>query len=224
MHRKYISILIVVLAVLTTACVAQTWDAKKDFAASNPNGAWSYGTGITGTSFNLYTIYNPDCWPVSGVVCWTAETYGSDPFVGFNTTGVWLNWSTAVIPPNALNVSPGPYSDQDTIVQWTAPATGTYRIYGYFEILDIDPTGIIGLVYVNGTQIYRGELLGPPAQLPDQAGGAEDFYFDKLSLNAGDVVSFGVNSDGDFHYDTTGINAWIIANPPNIPKCAVCSK
>ena len=53
MQRKYISILIMLLAVVATTCVAQTWDATKDFAASNPNGAWRYGYGITGTSFTL---------------------------------------------------------------------------------------------------------------------------------------------------------------------------
>lgn len=200
---------------------AVTWDATKNFAASNPNGAWSYGEGITGTSFTLYTIYNPNCWPVDGVDCWTAETYGSDPFVGFNTTGEWLNWSTAVIPPDVLNVSPGPDSNQDTIVRWTAPVAGYYSIAGFFEILDTNPTGIIGLVFRNGTQLYRGELLGPPAQHPNQLGGREYFYFDQLFLNAGDVLSFGVNQDGDFHYDTTGFTATITM--PSTP-CTACSQ
>ena len=59
MHRKYIPILIMLLAVVTTTCVAQTWDATKDFAASNPNGAWSYGYGITGTSFTLDPYLQP---------------------------------------------------------------------------------------------------------------------------------------------------------------------
>ena len=220
--RKYIPILVALLIIVTTNCVAQTWDAKKDFAASNPNGAWSYGYGITGTSFTLDTVYGANCFPTGGFVCWRTET--GDPSVGFNTTGGWLDYGTDLLPPDALRVHDGPDDGQDVIVQWTAPATGVYRIYGYFEILDTAPTGIIGLVYLNGTQIYRGELLGPPAQDPDTPGGAEDFYFDKLSLNAGDVISFGVNSDGSFYYDTTGLNAWIVANPPNVQKCAVCSK
>jgi hypothetical protein len=144
--------------------------------------------------------------------------------VGFNTTGVWIHWGTVLAPPDALHLHPGPNYGEDTILQWTAPAKGVYRVYGYFEILDTDPTGIIGLVYLNGTQLYRGELLGPPAQDPDTPGGAEDFYFDKLSLNAGDVISFGVNMDGQYYYDSTGFNAWIVANPPNIQKCAVCGQ
>jgi hypothetical protein len=209
--RKHVSILIMLLGVASTACVAQIWDATKDFGAINPNGAWSYGYGVTGTSFTLYTIHNSGC-DLQGVVCWTAEEYGIDPFVGFNTTGTWLNDGTATFPPNVLIMSPAPdWEPADSIVQWTAPAAGTYTISGFFEILDTEPTGIVGLVFRNGTQLYRGELLGPPAQQnPDKAGGREDFYFANLSLNAGDVISFGVNSDGTFYYDSTGFNATIV--------------
>ncbi len=221
MHRKYIPILIMLLAVVTTTCVAQTWDATKDFAASNPSGAWSYGYGITGTSFTLDPYYYyPDCGDIAGFVCWTADTEQHIPHVGFNTTGDWLNWSTIVFPPDVLAVHPGAYDGQDTIVQWTAPVAGYYKIAGFFEILNTYPTGIIGLVFRNDTLLYSRELLGPPAQHPDKVGGREDFYFGKLFLNAGDVITFGVNADGDFHYDSTGFNA-TITRPPT--PCALCS-
>jgi hypothetical protein len=212
MHCKFTPtlILLTLLAIATTACVAQTWDATKDFGPLNPNGAWSCGYGITGLSFTLDPFYDPDCAPVSGVVCWTADTESDIPVVGFNTTGGWLNWLTIVDPPDVLAVQPGPNEGlQDTIVQWTAPVAGTYTISGFFEILDTSPTGIMGFVFDDHTLLYRRELLGPPAQHPDQVGGREDFYFAKLFLNAGDVLSFGVNSDGDNRYDSTGFNATI---------------
>src|SRR5271165_3444126 len=147
--RKYTLILIMLLGIATTACVAQTWDATRSFGPSNPNGAWSYGYGITGTSLTLDPFYTPDCGGMSGVACWTAEIDRTIPEVAFNTTGSWLNWTTAVMPPNALGVHPGPDYGQDTIVQWTAPVSGTYSVAGFFEILDTYPTGIIGLVYHN---------------------------------------------------------------------------
>jgi hypothetical protein len=128
------------------------------------------------------------------------------------------------MPPDVLCVHPAPdWEPADSIVQWTAPATATYRVSGFFEILDTNPTGIIGLVFLNGKQLYRGELLGPPAQHPDKAGGREDFYFANLSLNAGDVISFGVNPDGTYQFDSTGFNATIVT-PPTAPPCAVCSQ
>ena len=221
MHRKYIPVLIMLLAVVTTTCVAQTWDATKDFAASNPNGAWSYGYGTTGTSFTLNPFYEPDCGGMSGVACWSAEIYEYVPIVEFNTTGDWLNWTTVVSPPDALLIHPGPYDGQDTIVRWTAPVAGYYKIAGFFEICDTYPNGTIGLVFHNGTLIYSGELLGPPAQHPDKPGGREDFYIFNLFLNAGDVVSFGLNADGDFHYDSTGFNA-TITRPATM--CALCAQ
>src|ERR1019366_4882203 len=62
-------------AVSITATGGTTWDATRDFGPSNPNGAWSYGYGVTGTLFTLNPSYNPDCagvWGASGEVCWTA--------------------------------------------------------------------------------------------------------------------------------------------------------
>jgi hypothetical protein len=225
--RKHIFILLMLVGAVATACVAQTWDATRDFAAYNPNGAWSYGSAVTGTSFTLYTSYDTDCadtWGVQGLVCWSGEIFYHDPLVGFNTTGNWLNFSTVVMPSDVLCVHPAPdWQPADSIVQWTAPLTATYRISGFFEILDTNPTGIIGLIFLNGKPLYHGELLGPPAQHPDRAGGREDFYFANLSLNAGDVISFGVNSDSNFNNDSTGFNATIVT-PTNAPPCAVCSQ
>ena len=228
MHRKYTPILIMLLAVVTTTCVAQTWDATKDFGPSNPNGAWSYGSGATGTSFSLYTMYNSDCgdvWGTEGVVCWTGNVYLNTPLVSFNTTGHWTDYRHLVIlPPDALVVHPAPdWQPADSIVQWAAPAAGTYRISGFFEILDTNPTGIIGLVFRNDTVLYRVELLGPPAQYPDKIGGRSNFYLPQVSLNAGDVISFGVNSDGTYQFDSTGFNATIVT-PPTAPPCSVCSE
>ncbi len=214
------------LAIVTTACVAQTWDATKDYGAINPNGAWSYGYGVTGTSFTIYPYYNPNCGDYGGgqgFVCWTAEIIGHTPQVGFNTTGDWLDTTTnGVFPPDALIIHPGPdwEGTLDSMVRWTAPVAGSYTISGFFEICDTNPTGIIGLVFRNGTLLYRGELLGPPAQRPDKVGGREDFHIAKLVLNAGDIISFAVNSDGTYSDGSTGFNA-MITRPAAL--CALCS-
>jgi len=226
--RRYVMIPML-LAITTSLGAAQTWDARRDFAAQNPNGAWSYGSGVTGTSFTLYTTYITGCdpyWGTQGLVCWTGNLYYNDPLVESNTAGHWLYCCNGVIvPPTALVVHPAPdWEPADSIVQWTAPATAMYRISGYFEILDaVNPTGIVGLVFRNGTPLFRGELLGPPAQNPDQPGGRVNFYFPQVALNAGDVISFGVNSDGTFYYDSTGFNATIVT-PPNAPPCTICSQ
>lgn len=207
---------------ITSGTGGTTWDATRDFGPSNPNRAWSYGYGTTGTSFTLDPIYNPDCAQFTpGFVCWTARILVQTPLVGFNTTRNWFHENQELFPPDALLVHPGPDDGQDTIVRWTAPVAGYYNISGFFEILATDPTGIVGLVYRNGTLIYSGELLGPPAQLPDRPGGREDFNFSRFFLNAGDVLSFGVNKDGNWYEDSIGFNANITI--PSTP-CAVCSQ
>jgi hypothetical protein len=226
--RKYAVILVVVLGVLTLPSAAQTWIASRDFAAMNPNGAWSYGWGVTGTTFALYGNYYTDCshGVLRGYVCWTADVREEDhtPVVSLNTTGLWQNSGTVVIAPSILLLHPAPDWDPgDSIVQWTAPMTATYRISGFFEILDTNPSGTIELIYRNDTLIYSAELLGPPAQHPNQPGGRADFSFPELSLNAGDVISFGVNYDGTFYYDATGFNV-TIATGPIPPPCSACTK
>ena len=213
--RRYGLITIGLITLLTSVGFAKVWDATKDFGPSNPNGAWSYGYGVTGTSFTPNPIYDPNCAPVPGVVCWTAQLSEQLPVVAFNTTGGFLSWETLISPPDALSVHPAWDYGQDTIVAWTAPKDGGYTINGFFELLDISPTGIIGLVYRNGTQLYSQVLLGPPAHQPDQVGGREDFYF-QLQLNAGDVISFGVNNDGWTSNDTTGFNATVTPTPEPI--------
>lgn len=227
MNSRRAILLLLTLSALTVTCIAQTWDATRDFAAFNPNGAWSYGWGVTGTSFTRYPSYNLNCvdeYGIQGEVCWTAELYDHVPLVGLNTTGQWLNFSSVVLPPDALCIHPAPdWNPGDSIVQWRAPATATYRISGFFEILDAYPTGIVGLVYRNGTLLFRVELLGPGAQHPNRAGGRANFYFPEVPLSAGDVISFGVNSDGTFYYDSTGFNA-TIATPPEAPPCTLCSQ
>ena len=122
---KYLFIMIVTFAVSSITCTAESWDAVKDFGPLNPNGAWSYGYGSIGTSFTPYTIYDPDCGAfadVPGLVCWTANTFLNTPGVEFNTTGDWVNYWTAVIPADVLNIHPGhDNEDPDSIVQWMAP-------------------------------------------------------------------------------------------------------
>jgi len=205
-------ILVVLLTLITGAYATNTWDATQDFGDFNPNGAWSYGYGVTGSSFTPYSLWDPACIGSAGVGCWHANNVGQEiPLVGFNATGHYVISNTAIFPPDSLFVHP--YAGEDTIVRWTAPADGTYSIAAFFDILDTHPTGIIGLVYENSTPLFRGELLGPPAQFPDKVGGREDFSFPALNLHAGDVISFAVNDDNDYNYDTTGFNATITLVP-----------
>jgi hypothetical protein len=210
--------LVTALIVFTTAASAsKTWDAVNGFGTSNPSGAWAYGYGITGTSFTAYsTLTMPQCWDLSGINWWHGPDYFEViPYLGLNTTGHYLSNGAQISPPDALTVHPSgpPYQTADTILRWTAPDTAAYNIWGYFEILDITPSGIVGSVYDHGLQLYSGELLGPGARPPDTVGGIEYFKFTDLQLSAGDVIYFGIDADGSISNDTSGLEARISEVP-----------
>lgn len=140
--------------------------------------------------------------------------------IALNETASPINFSTVTLPAGVLLVHPGPSTD--SIVNWTAPTTGTYSITGYFELLDVAPTGIIGEVFSGSTQLYRATLTGPPASHnPEAVGGMESFSLTE-TLSAGDALSFGVNNDGNYLNDSTGFDVRIGSlNPVPEPSSIV---
>jgi PEP-CTERM motif len=141
--------------------------------------------------------------------------------VGKNITSgtLGLGGGTVVAPNDVLILHPG--STVDTIVRWTAPAAGAYTIMGKFEILDTSPTGIIGIVDLNSTNLFTHTLTGPGASQtpPGAPGGSVSFSFTE-TLVAGDIISFGVNNDGNFFFDSTGLSATISTVPVTAPEPA----
>lgn len=198
---------------LAVGAGAQTWNAVTDFSSSNPSGPWSYGHGVTGTSFSLYGVYASDCFapPAKGVACWSVDP-SYPPFVGRNNTGSPICRTSGNLIPGVLLMHPGPSVSppDDSIVQFEAPEAGTYDIKGSFQILDITPTGVIVFVFNNKSQVLRMTLLGPGIKCegPNAVGGNVAFHF-TVPLAEGDVISFGVNNDGDLDFDTTGFYAQI---------------
>lgn len=224
MNIAKISLLATALAMLSSGrSLAASFDAVADFSSTNPSGAWTYGSGSIGTSFTPLSVFSNACpipTAVSGFSCWqAATTVDSVPVVGKNISGHILNFgplTNIVMPVDALLVHPGISSD--TIVQWTAPADGTYSISGFFEILDNSPTGVIGEVFDNSTRVFADTLTGPPAVIPDTVGGRLSFSLTE-TVAAGSIISFGVNNDGNFLDDSTGFDA-TITSAPSTPEPA----
>jgi hypothetical protein len=124
-----------------------------------------------------------------------------------------------------LGIHPG--ENTDVIVQWTAPASGTYTYSGSFALLDDNPSGVIGEVFENHTSLFSGVLTGPPANLTTLTPGGSESFGGTVTLNAGDALSFAVNNDGDFFNDSTALAATITcgacaAGPP-VPAVATLS-
>ena len=206
--RLQMSLLSVLGLLIANIASASTFDAVADFGSSNPSGAWSYGTGVIGTSFTPLTVFtSSNCFGASGFSCWQTTTpIDGVPVVGHNGSGATVDFSTVVFPTGALLVHPGPSTD--TIVTWTAPAAGTYNISGFFELLDVAPTGVVTAIYDNSTQAFTATLTNPPAAFPSTVGGRQSFSLVE-TVTSGTTISFGVNNDGNFFDDSTGFDAAI---------------
>jgi hypothetical protein len=220
MARLGLLSLLVALVTLPTLSKATVYDAAADFSSSNPSGpglAWSYGHGTTGSSlFIPYTFFDTSCFGAAGLSCWETgipNSFGNIPVVGHNTTGSTINTGTVVVPTGVLLMHP---DATDSIVRWTAPTGGIYNISGLFELLDTNPTGVNVGIFDNSASVFGFTLTGPGATHPNTPGQSVSFSLHNLSLNAGDVISFGVNFDFNFFNDSTGLIATI--TPAAVPE------
>jgi hypothetical protein len=193
----------VAAALIAGVAQATTYDVAADFSSSSPTGIWSYGTGVTGTSFTPYTNFNPGCLG-AGSACWqTAAPVDLVPAVVANLSGSTINFSTVVLPTDVLLVHPGP--DTDSIVRFTVPVTGVYDISGFYELLDTSPTGVNAIIAANGTVVASFLLTGPGATHPGTPGESQSFGETNVFLPAGTIIDYGVNNDGNFLDDSTGL-------------------
>jgi hypothetical protein len=201
--RNLFAILAGAVAIANGAGAATVYDAVSDFSTTSSTGIWSYGTGVTGSSFTAYSNYKPDCL-TSGMGCWqTATPVFQVPTIIKNLTSSTITTGTVVLPTDVLLVHPGPATD--SILQFTAPTTGTYRYSGFAELLDTNPTGVEVIGAYDGTVIGTQTLTGPGA-----SGSSPGEYFSfgsgLIHLNAGDTLDIGVNNYGSFYDDSTGIS------------------
>lgn len=190
---------------VNVSVLPRPYDASADYSSkSNPNGVWSYGwTQSLGATLNLF----PNQTPVSGMYVWTSTCCGSQtgpPGDGYNETGASITVGTVTVPAKTLWFSPGP-QDQNSVIRWTAPASGTYQIKAVFWGDDfVGPTSTSVAVLHNDATLYTSFVngFGPSS---DQS------YTGTVRVNAGDTVDFTVayGPDGNYGYDSTGVSAVI---------------
>jgi hypothetical protein len=150
-----------------------------------------------GSSLNLYTM--TDTTTVAGMSFWFTFGAIDPPNIAHNDTSNTICYVTWCVPPTCLLVHPGP-NNEVTVVRWTAPSSGRFRIAGEVGGLDYQyPTTTTFYEMLNSTRIvfrapidsYRSPVL-----------------FQKvLSVSAGDTVDFAVDfgRDGNYFGDATGI-------------------
>jgi uncharacterized protein (TIGR03437 family) len=197
----------------------QNYDAVRDFSiASNPNGDWSYGYSSTlrGT-FTKFTYKDVNVVP--GIERWGLSPDASNdinPSVNHNTTNTIVTDTTNIFPPDMLLLHPGRVG-QYSIVRWTAPRAGTYRISGAFRGLDRVSSSASTddhILLNSGTSLFSTTI--------------EDFDEIKpftltRAVAAGDTIDFavGYGSNQAYQNDSTGLSAIITrvgdaCTPPSI--------
>ncbi|MCM0591190.1 MAG: cadherin repeat domain-containing protein [Gloeotrichia echinulata DEX184] len=171
------------------------FNTAKDFTlVSNPNGAWQYGysASLTG-SLTLYTETVTS--PVSGWI----QTI--DPNVTYNgTTSKYIfgdgvtNW-----PSYTTAFHPGPNGEY-SFYRWIAPSSGLWNVNAVFSGYSITTTDVH--VLVNGASQFDDLING--------SGNTKTFSKSFL-VSAGNTIDFavGLGSNGNYYYDTTGIDATI---------------
>jgi hypothetical protein len=190
-------------SLFAAAAQATTYNDVADFSSTSPTGIWSYGTGVTGTSFTPYTNFNPGCFG-AGSACWqTATPVNLVPAVIANLSGATINFGTVVLPTNVLLLHPGP--NTDSIVRFTVPVTGYYDVSGVYELLDTNPTGVNAIIAANGTIVASFLLTGPGAVHPNTPGQSQVFSATDLFLPAGTIIDYGINNDRNYLNDSTGL-------------------
>jgi hypothetical protein len=163
--------------------------------ASNPNGAWSYGS-LSGSTFTPFTVSSP----AVGSGFWT--TSSGFPVVVGNNTGATVFYSTWAGPTDTLILHPdntGIASD----VRWKAPSAGMYSIGGLFEGVDYQgPTTTDVHILLNGSSLFSDNISS--YLVPSK-------FTILKSLSSGDTIDFavGYGVDGNYFFDSTGLSGSI---------------
>src|SRR6185436_2813851 len=191
------------------------YDARKDFsAASNPAGAWSYGYELTtgGTFLRMPVASNYFTLP-----SWSRDDPAVVPFpfyypfVAFNDKGGPYTFGVPAetLPPDVLLMIGGADAAR-SVVRWTAPRSGAFRVEGSFRGLSYSTTDATILLN-SGATILPKTPVGPHQTV--------GFSFIQ-ALTAGDTLDFILGDGGNGHFaDNTGFNASI--TPLNADHAAV---
>jgi hypothetical protein len=178
--------------------VSTFWDAVQNFStASNPNGAWTYGTE---PSLNgAFTAFPQTLTCFTDAPCWyNGQTYPNAAAVELNTSVYTQHYLTVIVPNNMLYIGA---EANAVVVRWTAPAAGKYWIFGQFQGLDLSLPNVTVAIYEDQTTaLFTNSLTF--------FGDYQDFNLSGLTLKKGTTIDFVVTST-DAANDNVGLVATI---------------
>ncbi|MBC7636397.1 MAG: hypothetical protein H7251_12420, partial [Acetobacteraceae bacterium] len=195
------------LAAGSASAATTVYDFAGNYTASNPSGAFAYGTGNGGSGFTGFTNSYASCFGDASFACQSVGSNASVAAVGVNTSASPISpGGTVSVPAGVLLTHPGNGgAGTDAVVKFTAPTTGSYKLNGAFERLSTVAAGNgvnVGIfdganpLYASSALAGTGLAFGTQASFAAQP---------TIHHNAGDTLSFVVNNNGSYEYDSTGL-------------------
>ncbi|MBC7506370.1 MAG: PEPxxWA-CTERM sorting domain-containing protein [Sandarakinorhabdus sp.] len=209
------------LGTITGTSGTAQYDAFRAFGSGNPSAAvWTYGTGAGATQFSAFPVGYGNCFGSATFQCQT--NVGPNVYVAVGRTTALADqtiFGTATLPTDALFLHPdNGLGATDAVVRFTTPVNGKYTVAGLFERLSdaAHPfgNGVNVEVYNGGTLLFSSSTLAAPNPLSGYPTDQVSFNsIGLLTLNSGDVLSFVVNNNGEYSYDSTGLKAVVTYVP-----------
>lgn len=165
---------------------AQTYTTAT-FSDNSAGATWRYGTGFPG-AFNAFDPATSTCGP---------NCYGSGA-PGY--TQVAKSGNSLVLHPQDGAGAPG------TVVQFNAPTAGYYNVVGSFTHINEPGNGVVVSIFNGTTQVFSQTLAAVN-------GASTSFNLSGLLLSGGSPLSFVVNNNGNYLYDSTLLTASVSAAP-----------
>lgn len=197
---------------------AELYNATNDFSASptlpatSANLVWSYGYS-TGSGFVLDTVataHSPLATNSSDSIPSYYFDGASNPnlpaILKNNSGGLYSFLTISNWDPAYLLIHPGQNNEQ-SILRFTAPSNSSYNIAAAF--IGLDSHGTSSDVHVIVTN------AGAPTAAFDALVLPSANYSGNVFLAQGDTVDFavGYGANGNYYYDSTGLNAEISSTP-----------
>ncbi len=126
---------------------------------------------------------------------------GNEPCVNFNTDTKVLNWNGITWGPRSLSFHPGPKGEY-SVVRWTAPTKGEYKISSSFYA--IDPNATTDVHVIGGKQNLFSDVINLNGK------GKRTGFIGTVQIEAGESINFIVGyGNGAYPFDSTGLTVSI---------------
>ena len=211
--RRLLAAGAVAAALVAAAAQGQVWNAAQMFSpTANPNGPWQYGyaTGkvslvghclLPGYTLQRYTAHGTEVNPpLAGLEWWRIATATqTNPCVSYNPFSYDLKSSSPTglyYPARGLTFH-SDYSNAtaNSVIRWTVPATGNYRLRARFWNTDVQ------ISYVYLSVVWNAKVFLMDNQELDR--GQIVAYTNDLALTGGDTVDCAIGPYDSWPADTT---------------------